>query len=375
MTLRHLIVVLLMPAFLAGVPAAPLAKTMTVEVKGQAAESGLGRATTRLRALEAALIEAATQGGAHITGYSAASNGILVSDRLILRPGSQILDYSILSEKEANGFYIVSVRAVVGDPPVAIPDLCLRRAELDIVAMPLRLNISPMTPAWVAGIGPTLQDLITAAIAERPGVRLTQAKGAGPVIGRSTQVGRDIDYAALMSAPRNENSTPMGRFTLHAGASLQMQGQRSLVLVLQTWLVETATQAERATTRTEHVAHLSPGLPIRALEVLAAPNHAEIIETLMVGVTEQIAAMIDGYACRPLDGVLKLSGDRLTLPFGTKDGLTRHHLAFSEGQDNPYTLFEIVTLDNYSAVVRPIDQNRSVLGLDGMRVRFMELTQ
>ena len=33
------------------------ARNLTVEVTGQAAESGLGRATTRLRALEAALIE------------------------------------------------------------------------------------------------------------------------------------------------------------------------------------------------------------------------------------------------------------------------------------------------------------------------------
>ena len=84
-----------------------LAQNMTVEVTGQAAESGLGRATTRLRALEAALVEAAIMGGADVTGYSAASNGILVSDRLILRPASRILDYTILSETEVGGFYRV----------------------------------------------------------------------------------------------------------------------------------------------------------------------------------------------------------------------------------------------------------------------------
>jgi hypothetical protein len=375
MTLRNLIATLLIATLLAGFPAASFAKTMTVEVTGQAAESGLGRATTRLRALEAALIEAAIVGGADITGYAAASNGILVSDRLILRPASRILDYRILSEKEANGFYIVSVRAVVGDPPVAILDPCARRAELDIVMRPLLLNISPTTPAWVANIGPSLQERITATIGARPGVRFMQATSAAPVMGRSAQVGRDIDYATLMSAPRSDTSAPMGRFTLHAEASVQMQGQRRIALTLRTWMVESAIQAERASTLNEHVAHLSSGLPIRALDVLASPDRAEVIETLIVGVTAQITNMIDSYACQPLEGVLQLSGDRLTLPFGSKDGLTRHHLAFSEGRETPYTLFEIVTLEDYSTVVRPIDLSRSAHGLAGMKVRFMEITQ
>lgn len=180
-----------------GTPAS--AENLTVEVTGQAAESGLGRATTRLRALEAALIEAAIMGGADINGYSATSNGILVSDRLILRPALRILDYSILSEGESGGFYRVQLRAVVGDPPVAIVDSCARRSELHINTYPLRLKIDPMTPAWVETLGPALRDRIDAAIGARPSVSLTQSNNTGAMPGRSAQVGLDMDYAALTS--------------------------------------------------------------------------------------------------------------------------------------------------------------------------------
>jgi len=350
------------------------AKTLTVEVTGQAAESGLGRATTRLRALEAALIEAAIEGGADITGYSAAFNGILVSDRLILRPASRILDYSILSEEEVNGFYRVRVRAVVGDPPVPVADSCARRAELDIVSYPPRQDIDLMTPAWVATLGPDLRDSIDAAIQSRPGVNLVRSNDSGGQSGRSAQVGQDMDYAALTRGTTAQ-SAPLARLAYHADVQLRMQGQRTLVLVLESRLIDTGSNTERARSRFEHATRLNAGLPIAALNVLAAPDRSDIVQDLLTGVEAHIEALIDTYACRSLDGTLALSDDRLTLPFGSKDGLTRHHLAFSEGQDTPYILFEIETLNDHSAVLRPIDRNRPTQSLAGVRVRFMELSQ
>lgn len=351
-----------------------VAKTMTVEVMGQAAESGLGRATTRLRALEAALIEAAIEGGADITGYTAAANGILVSDRLILRPASRILDYSILSEEEVNGFYRVRLRAVVGDPPVPVTDSCARRAELDIVSFPPRLDIDLMTPAWVATLGLELRERIDAAIDARPGVSLVRSNDSGAPAGRSAQVGLDMDYAALTRGTTAQTA-PLARLGYQASVQLRMRGQRTLVLVLESRLIDTASNAERARSRLEHATRLSTGLPIASLNALTAPDRSDIAHDLLTGVEGHIEALIDTYACQSLDGTLALSGDRLTLPFGSKDGLTRHHLAYSEGQDTPYILFEIETLNDHSAVLRPIDRNRPARSLAGTRVRFMELSQ
>ncbi|WP_439138083.1 flagellar assembly protein T N-terminal domain-containing protein [Roseicyclus sp.] len=353
-----------------------IAENLTVEVTGQAAESGLGRATTRLRALEAALIEAAIEGGADINGYAAASNGILVSDRLILRPASRILDYSIVSEGVENGFYRVRVRAIVGDPPVPVTDHCARRAQLDIISYPLRLGVDPMTPAWVDGLGPQLHDSIDAAIASRPGVSLSRSGAGGAMPGRSAQVGLDMDYAALtLGTARPSTPTPDGGLGYHADLQLQMQGRNRLLLVLESRLVDTGSSITRAQSRLEHAIRLDAGLPIPALNRLASPDRSEIVQKLLTGIDEHITAMIDGYACRPLEGALQLSGGRLTLPFGAKDGLTRHHLAFSEGQDTPYIIFEIENLADHAAVLRPIDQNRNARSLAGMRVRFMELAK
>lgn len=352
------------------------AGNITVEVTGQAAESGLGRATTRLRALEAALIEAAIAGGADINGYAAASNGILVSDRLILRPASRILDYSIVSEGTENGFYRVKLRAIVGDPPVAVTDHCARRAELDIISYPLQLRIDPMTPAWVDSLGPQLHASIDAAIAARPGVSLVRAGAMGAMPGRSAQVGSDMDYAALtLGTARASMPAPGAGLAHHADLQLQMQGRNRLSLVIESRLAETGSNTPRAQSRFERTIRLDAGLPIPALNRLAAPDRSAIVQDLLSGIDDHIAAMIDSHACRPLEGVLELAGDKLTLPFGAKDGLTRHHLAFSEGQDTPYVILEIESLQDHVAVLRPIDRNRAARGLAGTQVRFMELSQ
>ena len=350
------------------------AKNLTVEVTGQAAESGLGRATTRLRALEAALIEAAIKGGADINGYSAASNGILVSDRLILRPTSRILDYTILSEVEAKGFYQVTLRAVVGDPPVPVSDQCARRAYLDIVSHPLRLRIDPMVPAWLETLGPDLRDGIDAAIQKRPSVTLVRSNDPGAMPGRRAQVGLEMDYATLASGPARKD-LPSGRLAYQGDVTFEMQGRNTLSVVLVSRIVDIAEMVVRAQAIHETDLRLNIGSTSRALNVLASRDRQRLVQDLLAGIQTHIATMIDDYACRPLVGILQLSNNQLTLPFGAKDGLTRHHLAYSEGEDRPFNLFEIASLSNHSVVLRPIDLKRSNSSLAGTQVRFMELAQ
>jgi hypothetical protein len=269
----------------------------------------------------------------------------------------------------------VRVRAVVGDPPVPVADSCARRAQLDIISYPLRLDMDPMAPAWVETLGPELRDRIDAAILSLPGVTLSRSNDTGDLPGLSAQVGADMDYDALTRGTTTPQSAPAGRLSYHAAVQLRMQGQRRLVLVLDSRLIDTGTNTERARSRFESASRLDAGLPIRALNVLASPDRSDIVEDILTDIDAHISAMIDTYACRPLDGTLQLSGGRLTLPFGSKDGLTRHHLAFSEGQDTPYILFEIESLSDHSAVLRPIDQNRPAGSLAGTRVRFMELSR
>ena len=95
----------------------------------------------------------------------------------------------------------------------------------------------------------------------------------------------------------------------------------------------------------------------------------------------QIAAMARDMAremiaqrmCQSLSAKLVLQEGKLFAPFGRKDGLTRHHLAYTQGTDTPYEILEIEVLNDQSAEVRPLDSSRTSAFFAGQTVQFMEL--
>lgn len=355
-----------------GLAAPAQAEIRTVEVVGTAAETGLGATLTRRRALEDALIEAAIQGGADINGYTAVSEGVLVSDQMVLRPSSHILDYTVLSETTESGFYKVRLRAVVGELPPA--QNCARRAQLDVLLYEPKLEVDLRVPAWAAQLQPDLAEAFADALSRHSEVSLQRAGGDTAPPGRSAQVGNDLDYAALTQGTRASQTQP-GKLGFRASVKLEMVGERLLRMTLASRLVDGGGQGTVLQDRAQQEIRLGTKLPFRALNVLAAPDRREIVRLLSQGIAAHVATLVERYACRALTGPLQYTGKVLSLPFGKKDGLTKHHLAYSEGRDTPYILFEIVKLDAHSVQLAPLDRRRGLKSLAGMQVRFMEIGQ
>lgn len=349
------------------------AQVRTVEVVGQSAESGLGKTVTRRRALEDALTQAAIQGGADIHGYTAISEGVLVSDQLVLRPSSHILDYTVLSETTQNKFYKIKIRAVVGELPPQ--QQCARRAQLDLALYPMDLHVGPQTPAWMAHLQPELSDAFKAALSSRPEVTLAQAAAGNDMPGRSAQVGYDMDYAALTQGVRASAPKASGTLGYKAKVALDMIADRVLRMSVTSHLVDRASMKTVAQDRSQQDIRIGARLPFRAIKVLSTPDRRKIALQLTQGISDHIAGLVENYACRPLSGKLRYANGILTLPFGKMEGLTKQHLAYSEGRDTPYVLFHIVRLDTHSAQLAPLDRRRSLKSLAGMNVRFMELTK
>ena len=87
-----------------------------VTVTGRAAiihEDALAEA--RDMALEDALYYAALKGGAKIDGFSTVDAQTNLNDMIVVRPVSQLLDYSIKNEMQDDTHYTVTIEAVVGD--------------------------------------------------------------------------------------------------------------------------------------------------------------------------------------------------------------------------------------------------------------------
>lgn len=71
--------------------------------------------TARKNAYEDAVRNALRKAGSRVDSSTTVNNGILVSDRVNLRALGQVSDVEVLDEYQHEGFYVVSVRAVVAD--------------------------------------------------------------------------------------------------------------------------------------------------------------------------------------------------------------------------------------------------------------------
>ena len=84
------------------------------EVTGQRSPAEVTPDRARRLALEDALYLAALQGGVAIDGFSAMDASTALSEETVLRPTADILDYTIIEEKQMDNTSQVTIRAVTG---------------------------------------------------------------------------------------------------------------------------------------------------------------------------------------------------------------------------------------------------------------------
>lgn len=352
--------------FLTARPA--LAAVIEVRASGQAVATGAGgERALRRRALEEALFEAAIAGGADVTGYTASDRSAIVSDQLVLRPASRILDYAILSEERSGEVLTITIRALVGE--VAPTGSCPRDVRLDVVALRPRLKLEPDAPAWGQGVLDDVARRLVEALDDHRAVSLARSDDVAEAPAKASTIDAAFDYTALTTGVRKAAAAPHGlsyAATVTLGRAAPAAGRDALELVVDSRLGDV-----RLTLREAYL--LPRKTPIDALNVLTAPDRRTIAQGLSQGVRAHVEALVREHVCRPLEGQLRAAGDgALSLPFGKAHGLTRGHIAYTEGRDTPYTLFEIVELGEHSVTLRPIDRRRGAGSLAGVRVRFME---
>lgn len=350
------------------------AEIMRVEVVGQAVATGAASdARLRSRALQDALYQAALKGGAQVNGYSVTSNSVLTSDVLVVRPDSQILDYSILESKVTGTSARVVIQAFVGSiDPSAV---CARRATLDIAVHQPQVTIAASAPAWL-----TTSQNITLAMLEREldgieGVDHFQA----PVLAaqRRSTIAAEFDYSALtlgVLAPRKPRAHGQVLTTQISLSALQRSSlKKVLVVQIESKLLDPTLKGPpivRVATRELLLRRATPINVINANSLAPREDIFAQIGAIAAGVAR---SMVVERMCRSLSGKLVLSEGKLSTHFGSQDGLTRHHLAYTQGTDTPYEILEIEVLEKNYVQLRPLDSSRKNTFFAGQTIQFMEL--
>ena len=345
-----------------------------VEAVGQAVATGAASdARLRSRALQDALYQAALKGGASVNGYSVTSNAVLTSDVLVVRPDSQILDYRIVEEKVTRSSARIAIQAYVGR--IDAPPACARRAVLDIALQRPQVALAASAPAWLIAT-----EEVTAALLERDinaldGVTLVQASDASSQ--SQSSLAAEFDYTSLtLGVLKNPGAGGQAKTlttTISLSGSKSSAFKNGLMVQVESKLFDPSLESAPLMRVETRELLLNRTTPIQLVNANSRATRQEILTQIGAMARDMARDMIVQRMCQPLSAKLVLREGTLTAPFGRNDGLTRHHLAYTQGRDTPYEILEIEVLNDQSAEVRPLDSSRTSAFFAGQTVQFMEL--
>lgn len=349
---------------------------MTVETSGQAVATGAASdAHLERRALQEALYQAALKGGAQVSGYSAISQSVVRSDVLVVRPESRILDYTILSRETTSKRSVVRVRAVVGQLEDA--QSCQRRSQLNVVVHEPSMTLSSSVPAWIPNITPYIENAIVEVLDNTNGVS-TISPDTTP---RFTNLAAEFSYTALTQGSDDalDVSSVASRHALNLRTRVDI-GSATLSNS-EEWLPIKVTVAlennpfDANTLRASHEGKLiiNNRGPLSSLKKPLGDIRQSAPQAVAKITTEMVADLINKRACQTLAGKMIIRGGKLTIPYGRLDGLSTHHLAYTNGRDTAYEILEVVSITDHEATLRPLDSATNASALADKVVQFMEL--
>ncbi len=356
------------------------AAAVVVTVTGQAVDTGVGgKDQTRRRALEDALYQAALMGGASVDGITVVDNAVLSVNQTRIMPKAQVLDYAVVQETREDGFFRLTIKAVVGDAPK--PAICERRSQLHVVQYAPQLQLDPRLPAKLGATLDALQAAYYDGMSALSYVQTTQMQKAQRPAQYKPRIQAAFDYTSLTrGTPQQISPDTDEEFTITAAIALR-QGPRPNAIkpMRQLTLDFTAFIASPQKYGQPQRVHLSKNFKYafvtgsNTLDTLAKPDWQKLTRVLQAEIMSAMADRFDAISCAPLKVKLTLQDGALQIPFGAENGIQAGWLAYVQAPNGRYTVLELTKLAQNTAQLRPLNPQSGLSELDGKHITFMEL--
>ena len=355
---------------LMGVPAVWAEAPRAVKATGRAAITGTVDKPAALRvALQDALYLAALEGGANVSGVTAISSGVVVSDQFLVSPASRIMDYTVLAERVKGTLVEVDVQAYVGTRPASV---CAHRRALDVTSFAPILRLDPKAPAWLQPVMGQIARALGDALSSRSDVTLTRQETTVLDTARLTSKNDAFDYMALTSSVvRVAQHSYAFRPEISIFYNKTKSGREDVTLRLRSVLLAGGTYQPVRNTVFEQSVVLGRNTPLRAVDVLTRKSRDAITSKLLANIRPHLDALVEGVACAPLKAALRVEGQGLRLPLGRADGVRPGSLALTQGINTPFTLLRVTELDAHSSLLVPIDRKRALESLAGVEAEII----
>ena len=326
----------------------------------------------RRRALSEALYFAALQGGARVNGFSSVDQSTMLTEQILVRPSSNLLDYRILSEERRDLHYEVTIEAVIGDPD---PSDCKQTARRTVTLFAPNLSIAPNVSAWAQRSVSELLNDILADLKSNPNITFRNKMKQKFKI-ENRRLDDEMDYASIMNSSR----VFAGDFAIVPSIKIFKEEDRNLGLfetsyyrvIVQINTYEGQSYQLLSSKSVTRKVFAKVDTFLDPINVLVHPDRSVIIEQLASEFKGFTEASVKSIMCAPLKGELKAENGRYLVEMGSVHGLTKMNLAILSSDQQPWTFLRVSSLEGRRIFLTPLDPSRDLSAFAGQTVRFLE---
>ena len=327
---------------------------------------------TRSRALEDALYNAALMGGAEIDGFSSVQAGTQLDDHFVVRPSSKIVDYDIVSEQFDDLHYAITIEAAVGE--VGKTD-CQNRPVTNATMFAPTIKIDDKVPAWISQTPTGLIQNIYTQLTTKPEVQMIFKAN---VMLNPAELKKDhrYSYKAL-----TEGTTQIREGDFAFSTRLEMkkiiikegfQEDHFVDTIIESTVFIDSDFKETQTVMSQARIPIRNVSALKLIDRMTSPNRSEIRSAFSKLVSIHAAEIAGAMQCTPLAAIMVAKQDGLHVPVGARQGLRENRLAVVSDKTVPWTILRVVKTNKDSAVLKPLNRERSLSQLSGQEVSFME---
>ena len=356
-----------------------------VEVTGRAVIQENDKYISKRAALEDALYLASLKGGAMVSGFSALDGLSNLSEEVVVRPTSGILDYSIINETIADQHYEITIRALVGNGEIISG--CQSRSSVTITVFSPKLITHPSAPAWSQTLPTKSFQRIFNDLSLINNVKLINAVETNRLENNRNLKSNNFDYNALTSKVVQFEEAEFALDTKvyvdivqhpHSTSISNPSLEDYLRLSVNISITDALSGFKVFDIEKKGISFIGPRKTIfRSLNVFSAPQKNNVETSLLTifdGLADEIYSKL---SCQSLKSVALPSDDKksIQLNLGSNQGVDLGKLALAESRNTPFTVFEVVNVSPQSSTLVPLDKSRDVISYYGKTITFMEFAK
>ena len=356
-----------------------------VEVTGRAVIQDNDKYIAKRAALEDALYLASLKGGAMVSGYSALDGLSNLSEEVIVRPASGIVDYSILNEVISDQHYEITIRALVGNGEIISG--CQSRPSIKITVFSPKLTTHPSAPAWSQSLPIKSFKRIFHDLSLKNNVQLINAVETGRLDNNKKLKSNNFDYNALTSKVVHFDEAEFSLDTEiyldivqhpHSTSISNPSLEDYLRLNVKISITDAITGFKVFDLEKKGISFIGPRKTIfRSLNIFSTPKKDNIETSLLTifnGMADEIHSKL---ACESLKSIALPSDDKksIQINLGSNQGIGIGKLALAESSNTPFTVFEVINVTSQNSKLIPLDKSRDVISYYGKTITFMEFAK